>query len=374
MYTQKSDTQFFYADAPRKERLPQRKIVMAICAVIVLVMTAGITVLSIEKMFSVKYNQAVQLMDSNNFLKAMQEFLNFSGYRDSAAKAQECQDNIDFDSAATLLQSGDYTAARKIFAELGDFRSAPEKVHECDYADAAALMASGKPEEARDKFEALGSYSNSEEQAALCQMEIDYIAASELMNQQKFADALDAFKSLKGYKDSDDKAFVCTNYLNYAEAEKAFNKKNYYTAYVGFMQLGSFSDSADRAAACIQKKPRSGKTYYSPMSGAVSCPVTFKAPNDGYYTYIKIYKSGSLIFTLFIAPGKKVTEWLPAGTFEIRMGIGKTWFGQNEAFGDEDSYYDSSKGFKLKKGYRYTLSLRAKKGNVDSTGIGRSDF
>lgn len=374
MYSQKYDTQVFIADAPRRDPLSRGKIIMIISAAAVLVMTTGLSFFAIEKIFSLKYGQAVALMDSNNFLKAKEEFLSFSGYRDSAARAQECRDSMDFDSAEALLESGDYVSARKIFIALEDFGEAPEKVLECDYKAATELLSAGNTQEAKDAFLVLGDFSDSEERARLCQNEIDYNEAADLLSQEDYTAALDIFESLKGYKDSQSKAVECNNHLDYAKAEKAFSEGNFYTAYLSYIKLGNFSDSAERAAACVQKNPASGQIYRNPNYSKKTCPLTIKAPKDGYSTFIKIYHSGTLVSSVFIASGKKVTVNLPAGTYELREAAGKTWFGQNEAFGDEDAYYGASGELKLKKGYICTLSLRVKKGNMDSTEIERSDF
>jgi hypothetical protein len=375
MYIQKQGTQVFISETLRRKPLPRGKFIMLISAVIVLVMTIGLTLLSIENMYSLKYEQAAALMDSNNLLKAKEEFSDLKGYRDSAGRAQECQDRYDFDCADALLQSGDFINAKTAFIALGDFGNAPEKVMECDYAAAMALMDSGELKEARYAFLALGSFSDSEEQADRCRTELDYIAATELLYQQDYAHALDAFESLGAYKDSESMAKECSNYLDYAKAEKAFSEENFYTAYLGFLNLGIFSDSAERAAACIQKNPKSGQIYRNPTYNSKACPLTIKTPKDGYTTFIKIYGGDTLVSSLFIAPGKKVTVKLPPGTYIIKEAFGITWFGQNEMFGDEDAYYGIvGDNFKLEEGYVYSLTYGSKKGNTESTEIGRADF
>ncbi len=374
MYLQKSDTQVYIADIPRKKPLPRGKKFMIITAVAVLAVTIGFTVFSIEKIFSLKYEHAVSLMDSNNYLDARAEFLRFSGYRDSSAKARECQNMYDFHTADAMLKSGDYLSARKIFASLEDFSGAPEKVRECDYDAATDMMEAGKTESAKEAFIALGDFLDSEEKLKQCQTELDYIAAVGLFNKQDYPGALDAFVSLKGYKDSDSRAFECNNHINYAKAEKAFSEGNFYTAYIGFLNLGYFSDSADRAAACIQPDPKSGETYRNRNYSKKTCPLTFKTPKSGYSMYIKIYYGSNLISSVFIASGKKVTVKLPAGTYIIKGAAGENWFGPNEAFGDDAYYGIVYKKYTMKRGWVYSITFGAGKGASESTEIERSDF
>lgn len=374
MYSQNYNAQFFNEDEPCRKPLSRGKIFMIVSAAIVLAATAGLTLFSMEKIVSVKYEHALALLDSNDYLKAKEEFLCFSGYRDSAAKAKECQESMDFNYAEALFKSGDYASAKEIFAALGDFKGARDKTLECDYRAATALMDSGKLEEAENAFLALGGYLDSKEQAEQCRNELDYTAADELLSRKDYAGALGLFSTIAGYKDSADKAAECQNNIGYTEADTAFKEKKYYTAYTGFMRLGNFSDSAKRAAGCIQKKPGSGQIYRNSKYKSKTCPLVFKSPKDGYCTFIKVYNYDVLICSVFIAPGKKVTVKLPAATYQLKEAIGKIWFGPGEAFGDNNAYYSVSEDLRLQKGTISTLTLRAKKGNMDSSEIGRSDF
>ncbi len=356
--------------------MPRGKKIMVISALVVLAVTAAFTVFSIEKVFSLKYGHAVALMDSNNYLEAKAEFLNFSGYRDSSAKARECQNRYDFDTADALLGSGDYLSAKKIFAALVDFDGAPDKANECDYNIAADLFKNGEPEKAKAAFIALGDYSDSAVQAEKCQTELDYIAAVELFDKQDYTGALAAFESLKGYKESERKTFECNNHLDYAKAEKAYGEGNFYTAYLGFIKLRYFSDSADRAAACIQPNPASGQIYRNPSYSKKTCPLTLKTAKNMLPMFIKIYKGGTLISSVFIAPGKKVTVKLPAGTYIIKGADGENWFGPNEAFGDDAYYGIVSEKYAMKSGWVYSIAFSAesKRGSSESSDIERSDF
>lgn len=382
MYIPRSSTQALIADAPRKGPLSRGKIIMIIFAAVVLVMTIGLSFFAIEKMFSLKYEQAVALMDSNDLLKAKEEFLILNGYRDSPEKARECQDRYDFDIANTLLKAGDYVSARKIFAALGNYGEAPEKVKECDYEAAMALMNLGKLQEAKLAFRMLGSFSDSEAQADKCQKEMDYIAAVDLLDRQDYVNALDAFrtlntykdspdkaqecmdclygadyaaaikllrnkdyknaltafKSLGYYKDSADKAQECQNNLDYIEADKAYKDKLFYTAYVAFSLLGDFSDSAERAARCVQKSPKSGQIYRNPRYKSSTSTVMFKAPKSEYSTCLKIYNGNTLVSTVFVASGKNATISLPAGAYTIKKATGTKWYGSIEAFGTNVSF------------------------------------
>lgn len=389
MCSQKYDlANVFITEMKRSGPLSRGKIFIIVSAAIVLAATAGLTLFSIEKTVSVKYQHAVNLLESDDYIKAKEEFLCFSGYRDSAVKAKECQDSMDYNYAEALLKSGEYAAAKEAFAALGDFGSAPKKVFECDYQAAAALMDSGKLEEAEGAFLALGGFSDSEEQAGKCRNELDYTAAAELLNQKDYEHAYSLFKPLGDYKDSAEKLKECRNNLDYIAADLAYKEKDFYTAYQGFTQLGSFSDSTKRAARCIQKKPKTGQIYRdhsihgyeSPFGKSYDSRLTLKAPSSGYYVFVKIYWGNRHISSVFIAPGKRATVKLPwlLGEFNqiysINAAAGKLWFGQRAAFGDNAYYGVVSRDYRMKHNGSYTITLRVNKGKMKYTEISRTGF
>lgn len=67
----------------------------------------------------------------------------------------------NYKTATELLDSGEFEAAREMFAALGDYEDSAAMITECDYQQAIALLKSGEFETAREMFLALGDYKDS---------------------------------------------------------------------------------------------------------------------------------------------------------------------------------------------------------------------
>lgn len=399
MYNQNNYAPVFSESAAYREPLSRGKIIIIISAIAVLITTVVITLFSIEAAASVKYDQAVSMMDSD-VLKAKEGFLKLGNHKDSSSKALECQNRYDFDYADALLASGDYESALSIFAALGDYGRASEKVTECDYERAVALMNQGKLQEAKHAFMMLGSFRDSEARVVKCQNEMDYIKATDLFTKKDYTNALNTFKSLNSYKDSPlkaqdcmdclygadytaaikllekkdyataltaftalgyykdsaDKAQLCQNSIDYIAADKAYRAKKFYTAYLAFKRLSDFSNSVKRAAGCIQKNPISGEVYRNPRYRNNTCKIIFKAPKSGYSICLKLYNGKTLVSTVFIASGKSATVSYPSYTFTFTQATGKTWFGPKETFGT-DVNFRTILNKKTKAGWTSIISL-----------------
>ena len=68
------------------------------------------------------------------------------------------------------------------------------------------------------------------------------------------------------------------------------------------------------------------------------------------------------VASLFIGGSGKASVSLPPGTYVIKDGVGKTWYGAEEAFGNEGFYEtmlfdDGSSTVKLKNRYAYTITV-----------------
>lgn len=77
-------------------------------------------------------------------------------------------DSANYSKAMAAFEQGDYTAAREIFVELGDYEDSAEMVKSCDYEMACELMEVGDYGPARAIFEALGDYKSSVQMAEEC--------------------------------------------------------------------------------------------------------------------------------------------------------------------------------------------------------------
>lgn len=132
--------------------------------------------------------------------------------------------------------------------------------------------------------------------------------------------------------------------------------------------------------------PGNGEIYRQPYSQNDEVTLSFNVAQigSGYATYIKIYKDGALISGLFIGgPGSASTD-LAAGTYVIKTGVGKTWYGAEDAFGKSGSYDtllfdgDVSK-VTLEAGYAYQITINTSQDvptedEVKSKGISWGSF
>ena len=118
-----------------------------------------------------KYNDAVALMDAQQYAEATVAFAELGDYKDSAAKIKEIETILldeAYDAAARLLENKQYDEAILAFTALGDHRDSKEKVTEIEntvrsnlYAEAEALFNAGKYEEALPIYITLGDYEDS---------------------------------------------------------------------------------------------------------------------------------------------------------------------------------------------------------------------
>ena len=111
-----------------------------------------------------------------------------------------------YKAAEKILESGDYEAAQAAFAELGDYKDAPEQVKECLYRQAQALYEQGEVDKAAAIWKTLGDYADSAERMAA-------------VDAEKAAAAKDAEEAEKAAKAAEEKA--AEEAAKTAETEKA---------------------------------------------------------------------------------------------------------------------------------------------------------
>ncbi|MBQ6374549.1 MAG: hypothetical protein IJJ45_08715, partial [Clostridia bacterium] len=81
--------------------------------------------------------------------------------------------------------------------------------------------------------------------------------------------------------------------------------------------------------------------------------------------------------TMFIGGTGQATCSLPAGTYVIKDGVGRHWYGEEEAFGDRPegqyeimTFEDGSQQVELKKNYRTTITVNVKENDPTAEGVG----
>lgn len=130
--------------------------------------------------FSVRYDMAVGFMNDGEYEKAMIEFKNLGGYKDSQTKASRCEDLLYLPiylDAVRLMNQGQYDEARSTFWSIYDYKDSAGKIEQCDdlqyspqYDKAVALMGEGLYEDALEIFEMLNNigYRDASEEIEQC--------------------------------------------------------------------------------------------------------------------------------------------------------------------------------------------------------------
>ena len=119
-----------------------------------------------------------------------------------AEGANNATNAVSYRKAESLLESGDLSGAKTLFASLGAYRDAPDRVRECGYREADALYRADELEAARDAFWALIPYADSQERYA----EASYRIAERLYASGSKQEAFETFSELIQYGDSEARA------------------------------------------------------------------------------------------------------------------------------------------------------------------------
>ena len=153
--------------------------------------------------------------------------------------------------ANTLLEQGEYDAAKTAFENLGDYRDAPDMAREAQYQKAGSLAADQKYEEAIELWIGLGDYSDCDkriEEAEDKWKGDDYNEAVALMEEKAYAKASKAFDSLGDYKDSKERSAKCLELKQEEDYQKAVSdasKGEYKKAISGFKLLDDYKDAKE---------------------------------------------------------------------------------------------------------------------------------
>ena len=155
----------------------------------------------------------------------------------------------------------------------------------------------------------------------------------------------------------------------------------YYDAWKRFSACMKEEASA-RAQACVQNWPETGIIYQNESWSSQENHFTIKIDSmpGGKAAVFKIYaENGDLAAILFIGAASSADVWLPGGSYQIKAGIGETWYGSKDAFG-EDAYYevmqfDDGSGqtveqTALEAGYESTLTINASQSTPEADGVG----
>ena len=159
---------------------------------------------------------------------------------------------------------------------------------------------------------------------------------------------------------------ACADYL----------KGNYYKARERFEDC-YWGDAEERAEKCVQPWPSTGQIWKDNSLGA-GTQLTVKVngePDVGMH--VKIYQeNGNLAAMLFIGGSGSASTWLPGGTYVIKDGTGRDWYGQEDSFGYYGDYevmtfddYGTTE-VDLQAGYSYTITINVQNASPDASNVG----
>lgn len=113
-----------------KERLKKCKKISVIATPIICATIAFTILLNTSIMPNIKYNKAINLMESKKFEEALILFKELDNYKNSDSKIAECNTavkDIKYTEAISLMNNGNFDKAYNIFQELGDYKDCLNK-------------------------------------------------------------------------------------------------------------------------------------------------------------------------------------------------------------------------------------------------------
>ncbi len=142
-----------------------------------------------------------------------------------------------------------------------------------------------------------------------------------------------------------------------------YEEGKFYSAWKAFTE-SQYGDWKDWAEKCPQPKPATGEVWHDRNQWEQTTELTIRVDQASTDMFFRVYKEDILISNLFISGSDEVTIMLPGNAnYTIKDGIGKTWYGEKEAFGKEGTYETltfDEKGTDrvfLETGYAYTISI-----------------
>ena len=202
------------------------------------------------------YNEALRLMEKQEYSAAIEAFEKLNGYKDSKEKIAECEKaavEADYNKALRLMEEKKYDEAIAAFKALGDYKDSAEKIKQCEtektiasYAAAVRLLDEKRYDEAYAAFTALGDYKDSKEKAEQCLAskknaadEDIYTAAEAMMADGKYAEAYEELMKIPEYTNAKEKAREAA----YKNAQKLSSEKNYLSAIDYYEKSEKYLDS-----------------------------------------------------------------------------------------------------------------------------------
>lgn len=157
--------------------------------------------------------------------------------------------SIRYNIAMNLYESDEFLQAADIFDKLGNYKNSDRYTQRCKneyyYGQAVSLFEDDQFEQALVIFEELDSYEDAESYLTECKAEIKYKQAVALMRDENYEDAIELFTELGHMHDSAERIITCEKYIRYMIAEYIFGLGNYKLAKEKYEELSDFEDSSN---------------------------------------------------------------------------------------------------------------------------------
>ena len=145
------------ADETPPRRCRKKRVGILVAALIIIMCGAALTCFFLIP--SMNYNSAVSLREAGNYDAAIELFAKLADYKDSADQIMATK----YAAACDLLSSGRYDDAVHAFEQLGSWQDAAEKIHEAYYEKAGSLLSAGQYPEAIEAYINAGDYKDAAE-------------------------------------------------------------------------------------------------------------------------------------------------------------------------------------------------------------------
>ena len=219
-----------------------RNKIIVICASISIIVIATITLTVNFIIPSIKYNNAVAMLENGQYDEAITAFTDLGNYKDSINKITETQNakteferNQKYDSANKLFEEKKYDEAAAIFEGLGDYKDSSEMK---EYSLGFSSFEQENYSKALYYYENILDFKNSQEMSNECR----YILGNSYLKNELYSSAINYFTKIADYKDADN--LLKESY--YLLAEKYLKEKNYSYAASSLLKIADYKDSSKK--------------------------------------------------------------------------------------------------------------------------------
>ncbi len=287
------------------------------------------------------YKFASELMDNEEYSRALEYFEAYPDYSDTEEKIEYCRNMLEYNSALACIENGQYDEAIQTLESLEDFEDSKEQIKNAYRLIAKDYMDNGEYEKAIEMFSKAGM-GNDIAEIKICYYKLGlkayndgdygiafdyfnqysfsyktaeteetyYLCAEGLSSKGKYEEAAKVYKYIKAYKDSKEKykeAYYqygnqCINQANYLQAEKVF------------YEISDYNDSKDKLTDA-----RYNIAKNSVASGDYSKAVMYFGYTAGYKDSNELIKEAKYSY---IINNKNNTDYKTADYLKELKGIG----------------------------------------------------